>query len=452
MHKPIDDAAAVGFDPDVAELNQRYAFVIEHGKAVIFREDTNEKGHIHITRMTVQDFKAKFSNRSVIDGKRTVQLGKYWLEHPDRRSYESCGFDPDPERPHDPLFYNLFQGFPIEPVAGNCSHFKKHLFEVGANGDQETYDYIMQWLALLVQMPHKMPLSAIVFQGKQGTGKGTIVKWIGELVGKHYMHVANVKHVVGNFNAHLQDCLLLFADEAVWAGDKASEGTLKAIVTEPTLVLERKGRDAHLAKNHTHLIIATNNEWAVPMEASDRRFIVVNVPDTYAANPAYFKAIEDEMTNGGIQALMWELMNADVVYPLRKPKSINSIESAWRQQEQALTPFHTWLLARLEDGHQTRKVASWQTLVPKADLYDDYLSDMKALNIQRRLASNVFSKDLTRILPGVVSTRTGPRAQRAWAWTFPELAQCREMFAKHFQKPTAAIFPPELPDEGSFLD
>jgi len=32
--------------------------------------------------------------------------------------------------------------------------------------------------------------------------------------------------LVGNFNAHLIDCVLLFADEAFWAGDKQGENTL----------------------------------------------------------------------------------------------------------------------------------------------------------------------------------------------------------------------------------
>jgi hypothetical protein len=37
--------------------------------------------------------------------------------------------------------------------------------------------------------------------------------------------------------------MLLFADEAFWAGDRKGEGALKRMVTEPTLFIEQKGID-----------------------------------------------------------------------------------------------------------------------------------------------------------------------------------------------------------------
>ena len=46
------------------------------------------------------------------------------------------------------------------------------------------------------------------------------------------------KHLVGNFNAHLRDKLLVFADEAFWAGDKRAEDQLKAMVTEENNIVE----------------------------------------------------------------------------------------------------------------------------------------------------------------------------------------------------------------------
>ena len=49
--------------------------------------------------------------------------------------------------------------------------------------------------------------------------------------------------MTGQFNAHMASCLLLQADEAVWAGDKAAEGRLKGLITSPIQQIEAKGVD-----------------------------------------------------------------------------------------------------------------------------------------------------------------------------------------------------------------
>ena len=62
--------------------------------------------------------------------------------------------------------------------------------------------------------------------------------------------------------AILQDKLLVFADEAFWAGDKQAEGVLKGMVTEEMNVIEHKGKDAFKVKNYIRLIVASNYEWS----------------------------------------------------------------------------------------------------------------------------------------------------------------------------------------------
>ena len=42
---------------------------------------------------------------------------------------------------------------------------------------------------------------------------------------------------MGNFNAHLRDAIVVFADEAFLVDDKEAEGVLKAMITEPELTL-----------------------------------------------------------------------------------------------------------------------------------------------------------------------------------------------------------------------
>ena len=73
----------------------------------------------------------------------------------------------------------------------------------------------------------------------------------------HSLHITHRKHLVGNFNAHLVDALFLFLDEAFWAGDKQGEGTLKALITERTLMIEPKGVDSFQMPNRLKILMAS---------------------------------------------------------------------------------------------------------------------------------------------------------------------------------------------------
>ena len=114
-------------------------------------------------------------------------------------------------------------------------------------------------MADAVQNPSQRPGTAIVLRGKQGVGKGIFCSEFGKLFGQHFVHVQHARHLTGHFNAHLKDALIVFADEAFWAGDKSAEGALKAMVTEDLLPIEFKGKDATYVRNHIRLLVASNN-------------------------------------------------------------------------------------------------------------------------------------------------------------------------------------------------
>lgn len=149
-------------------------------------------------------------------------------------------------------------------------------------------------------------------QGKEGTGKGVTAKEFGRLFGAHFRHISQAGHLTGHFNAHLQQCSVLFADEAFFAGNRSHEGILKALITEETLIIEPKGLDAFAVRNCLHLIMSSNAEWVIPASADARRYFVLAVADHHKQDHAYFAAITREMDNGGREALLYELLNRDL--------------------------------------------------------------------------------------------------------------------------------------------
>src|SRR4051794_32425817 len=116
-------------------------------------------------------------------------------------------------------------------------------------------------------------------KGGEGCGKGTLGHVLRRIAGPHGFYVSSQRGVVGNFNAHLADRLLLFADEAFFAGDKQHEGVLKALVTEKKIMIERKGIDPIQQESYLRIVMATNNDWAVPAGVEARRWFVLDVPN-----------------------------------------------------------------------------------------------------------------------------------------------------------------------------
>jgi hypothetical protein len=120
--------------------------------------------------------------------------------------------------------------------AGDCSLYLAHLTDNICCGDTDHAQYLLDWMAHACQHPDRQAETAVVMRGREGTGKGVCAKYLGQLFGPHYVHISQARHLVGHFNAPLQQCSVLFADEAFFAGDRSHEGTLKYLITEPTLL------------------------------------------------------------------------------------------------------------------------------------------------------------------------------------------------------------------------
>ena len=93
------------------------------------------------------------------------------------------------------------------------------------------------------------------------------------------------------------------------ARDKQAEGTLKRLITEPTLFIEAKGRDAITVPNYLHVMLASNEQWIVPAGENERRYFLKAVSETKMQDKAWFKAIDDQLKSGGYEAMLFDLMH-----------------------------------------------------------------------------------------------------------------------------------------------
>src|SRR5262249_4523567 len=230
-------------------------------------------------------------------------------DHRDRRQFDGIVYAPNAEI-SDKM--NLWTGYRCEPAQGDCDLYLAHLHDNICGSDSDYSQYLLGWMALAVQRPDRQGEVAIVLRGQEGTGKGVFARQFGQLFGAHFKHIINAKHLVGHFNAHLQHCSVLYADEAFFAGDRQHESVLKGLITEETILIEPKGLDSYQVRNCIHLIMSSNSEWVVPAGADARRYFVLDVAPTHMQDAKYFGALVRQMEAGGRSALLKYLLGLDV--------------------------------------------------------------------------------------------------------------------------------------------
>jgi hypothetical protein len=275
---------------------------------------------------------------------------------------------------------------------------------------------------------------AVCLHGEEGTGKGAFWAYFSALFPReHTIQVTNTRHLVGNFNALLSGRVLVFADEAFFAGDKTAIGALHGLITEPRLVIERKGIDPSDEDNCTHLIIASNHKWIVHASKHARRYFVLNVSDKHRRDTTYFDKMTREQENGGREAMLHELMARDL--SKFNPYHVPQTEGLRDQIEWSREPHEAWWKEKLMDASP----ATWQTSQVKEVLHRDYCDWMRRMQKRHTLTPELLSKFFTGLYGQSILARRRGDGRRRHVYMFPPLADCRRRFDPNEAWPDAVL-------------
>jgi hypothetical protein len=435
--EPLDPEPSV--DLLMRDFNSRFAVVAEGGSTGVVRLAFNaELNRRTPVTMTLDAFRLLYGNRYVqmprmVRGEieyQDVPATTVWLRHEGRRTCPD-GFCIDPTGKAPETCFNLWMGFGVEEREGDWSKLAGMIFDVLAAGDEDHFTYIIMWLAHLVQRPHESPGVALVFRGEEGTGKGTLGRALMRLMKPHALQITHSKHLTGAFNAHMRTVLLLFADEAFFAGDKANEGALKGLITEDYRVNEGKGRDATLGRNRIHLMMASNNAWVIPAGPTARRFAVFDVSSRYKQNRAYFAEINDEMDVDGDAAGI-----AAMLYDLRRiPLDINLVRTApetaglHAQRIASMRGTVKWLFDVLTRGYiGSYPSDTWRETYSTEELFDSYRSWATETKEGFPADRHALGKFLATMFQSC-RPRSG-NGERPPSYRFGTLTKARQVFAE----------------------
>lgn len=415
---------------DVSALNLKHAVVMLGGQCRILNEIIDQvTKNPDVSFSTIKDFCNWYGNKTKMvptkDGKLVEKpVAQIWLESRSRRQYQSVVFDP--ARMEIPGVYNLYRGLGVVAKQGSWPLMRKHIKEIICNGDDESFHYLLAWMARIVQDPGgERPGVVVVLRGKQGTGKGIFAVNFGKIFGSHFMHLISHTLISGRFNGHLKDKLLIFVDEGFWCGDKRAEGTLKGLITEKHIYIEAKMKDSFPIDNHMNFIFASNSNWVVPAAEEERRFFVMDVSEAKRGNSGYFAKLAHEMNNGGREAMLYDLLQLDIsgvnlrAFP-RREALFDQILHSWPPEKKF------WYEALQAGclGNPTALIDDpWPVAIDCSELYRLYGHYASQIGVRVNVSDRVFGRMFMELCP---NRERKQRTGGVWYYALPPLNQCRE--------------------------
>lgn len=360
----------------LCEYQSRYTFVKDFGgQARICWHDENGR----FRHRSLGSFKqAEEGNFIEVangnGGTKRESAADYWLKSTHRRTAERAVFEPGRRVPPD--VFNIWRGWPVKRREGlGHQDFLGHMWFNMCEEREDLFHWLIGWMADAVQNQHRTAGTAVVLRGPQGSGKNFWAERFMELFGPHALTVTNAEQVTGKFNAHLQHCSLLFANEAFFAGSNKEKNALKSLVTDGQIMVEPKGVDPFPVEKKFRLVIASNEEWVINVEESDRRFLVLEVDAGQHNNDReYFGQIMKDWVEGGREALLAVLYDWNGRWDEGR---IPETRAKLAQRELSLPPFKKWVHEQLDTGELPSSAElqnGWQFVVT-----DDLPAKSKAM-------------------------------------------------------------------------
>ncbi len=327
----------------------------------------------------------------ILDGKKTIKINPFdiWIEAKDRQDVDTIVFNPRNNHPKNQ--FNIWTKYDYEKT-GECQiekiqPFLNHIKNIWANKNEDTYNYILNYFARMLQTPWNKNNICLVLHSIEGVGKSLILNLIAKIIGdKYYYSTSSLKHIIGDFNKDAEGKILVNLNETNWGGNVKDVGAMKEFITDDTIVINKKGKDSYMIKNYANTIITTNEDWIVKVDKNDRRFNLLE-----CSSDKYDKEYYNQIANTDIQELANFFYTRDITnYDSRNFKKSELHTDQILKNLTSVEMFYGNLINREIDYEfeLTEKI-------PKTIIYDLYVSTLPKCERQKSL--NIFWKDMKKI-------------------------------------------------------
>jgi hypothetical protein len=354
------------------------------------------------------------------------KIAKVFFSDPETTCYDGVEFNPAGTSENH---LNLWVGPTIKPKQGVWVLIKAFIFHVICGGDEESYLYLIRYIAHALQCPSEKPGVIVILLGGQGTGKGTLGRILRLIWGATFLQVHNIDTVTGNFNASLERAYIVFLDEALFVGNRRSTDALKSLVTEPVIQINEKHQPARQINSYHRFIAATNADHMKHTEKDDRRDFVLRVSEERKGDHEYWRKLNHEIDHGGAEAMVHDMLVMDLSdFNVRdKPETKELLE----QKLRSLEPIERWWHDCLHRGG-TSDDGEWPDFISTDEAIEGVM-ETSGGRLYKKPAAIDVRRTFKKICPSasVKQQKTRVSSQRQRGYALPSVEQARKEFEQY---------------------
>jgi hypothetical protein len=235
-----------------------------------------------------------------------VSFIKEWLEDTNMLCYDDAEVYPPPLVCPSNKF-NLWRPFTYEGdtmtvddpdfdeegVKMWCDHLK-----ILCNNEEPTYNYVSCWVAHSIQQPAVKPECMITFVSSEGVGKNIFTSSLSAIygAGKKLETTSPERECWGSFNTPMASAYLIVLSETDKRNTGGADGKIKALITDPPLTINPKGKDQYTITSYHRLITNSNSADPTKTHQGDRRNLIVRCSDEKKGDCQYFATLSERLS------------------------------------------------------------------------------------------------------------------------------------------------------------
>ena len=329
----------------------------------------------------------------------------------------------------------------INPQIGQWDLIRSYLKDVICDGDARIYDYLIKYLAHMVQHPEEKPGVMIILLGRQGTGKGMFFQLLVKIWPLTTLLLSDISQVVGQFNAALERNYVICMDEAIFSGDRKSQDRLKSLVTEKTLRIEQKYQPSRSIESIHRIFAASNHHHFSQTESDDRRSLFIRVSASRQNDHIYFSQLSTAINDDAvIGAMLKHLIDLDLSTfnirsrPLTKEHnkqkmlSLSGFDRYWYEVlcRGRFMVNHIYSSSSFDKSWQDDEFASSNSLLEGYKAFDKNAQRFQTVQIQE------ITEALKRLCPSATRHRASLNNTQVRGFILPPLTVARSEFERAF--------------------
>lgn len=329
--------------------------------------------------------------------------------------YDKIIFDPSEQK--DTGNYNLWRGFKAEiPVQVNneaIDRFKYIIKEIWASGNEDIYQYLIRWLATIIQTPWSKTGVGLFISGDQGSGKNTVTDFLTKFVfGKNNcVELCGLKAVTGRFNDHLQGKILGTVNELATVKDTYHSmfDALKSLITDDTIMIEPKGLKRYPVNNYLNLIMFSNNDWGLKIEGTDRRYLCLRTSNIKRGDNDFWDETHALLMNESAGNSVYGWLLQQERGRLKPVPMTEEKEELIALSKDNMMHFYDEIKSGefiIPDGCKIRN----ETLIRKRTLFDLYCGWCSRSN-EKAFSDKLFFSRMNKLMVGLNTTLDGTKVR-----------------------------------------